>query len=166
MTLSDEAVQLRPTGAIDLQFVCALEQAPEYQGLIGQWSAEQHFEACQSYDREHLIIERSVNKQPVGYLIAFDLRRHGLGIYLKRIVVETPARGIGRHALRLLITHAFKGLQADLLWLDVYRVNERAHRAYSAVGFNFADSSAFDRSTADRYVGPADEDSVVMVIRP
>ena len=32
----------------------------------------------------------------VGYLIACDLRRHGFGMYLKRIAVTMPSSGIGR----------------------------------------------------------------------
>jgi len=165
VALSDESVRLRPTGAIDLQFVCSVEQAPENEGLIGQWTPEQHFEACQRLDQEHLIIEQSSNKQPLGYLIVFDLRRYGLGVYLKRIAVATPSQGIGRRALRLLIAHAFNELRADFLWLDVHRGNERAQRAYQAVGFFAADSTWFDRTLADPLAGPAPEDNLVMLIR-
>jgi diamine N-acetyltransferase len=158
-------VRLRPTGAIDLPFVCSVEQAPENEGLIGRWSPKRHFEACQRFDQEHLIIEQSSNKQPLGYLIAFDLRRHGLGVYLKRIAVATPSQGIGRCALRLLIAHAFNELRADFLWLDVHRGNERAQRAYQAVGFFAADSTWFDRALADQFAGSAPNDNLVMMIR-
>jgi ribosomal protein S18 acetylase RimI-like enzyme len=165
VALSDEAVRLRPTGAIDLHFVCSVEQAAEYQGLIGQWSAEQHFEACQRFDQEHLIIERAVDKNALGYLIAYDLRRHGLGFYLKRIAVETPSMGVGRRALRLLVAHAFTELRSDSVWLDVHRTNERAQRAYAAAGFTIVDASTFDRAAVDPLVGPAPEDNLVMRIR-
>jgi ribosomal protein S18 acetylase RimI-like enzyme len=164
VTLIDDGVQLRPTGAVDLDFVCSVEQAIEYRGLIGQWSVEKHFDACRRFDQEHLIIERSSDKTPVGYLITYDLRREGLGVYLKRIAVATPAQSIGRRALRLLVTHAFAELRSDLVWLDVHRTNERAQRAYMAVGFTNDDTSSFDRTAADSFVGRAREGDMVMQI--
>ena len=88
----------------------------------------------------------------MGYLIAYDLRRHGLGIYIKRMAVATPSAGTGRLALGLFLTHAFEESRADSVWLDVYRTNERAQRAYAAVGFSQADDAAFDRALANSLV--------------
>jgi len=51
------------------------------------------------------------------------------------------------------------------VWLGVHHNNERAQRAYKAVGFTNADISSFDRTAADPFVGPALEGDMVMQIR-
>jgi RimJ/RimL family protein N-acetyltransferase len=164
--MDDQAgVRLRPSGPNDLEFICSLEGRPEYRGLIGHWVAEEHLDALHRPDREHWIIERLPEAAPVGYLIAYDLRSHGFGMYLKRITVATPSVGIGRQALGLFLTHSFDELGADTVWLDVYRSNERAQRAYAAVGFTVVDAAAFDRTLADKLIGPNPPDCLLMRIR-
>ena len=56
-------------------------------------------------------------------------------IELRRIVVSEPGRRLGRTALALVLDHAFTLLDAHRVWLDVMVHNERARRAYRAVGF-------------------------------
>jgi RimJ/RimL family protein N-acetyltransferase len=50
-------------------------------------------------------------------------------------VIADRGRGIGRRALRLVLDRAFGELGAHRVWLDVKPHNERALRAYRAVGF-------------------------------
>ena len=52
-----------------------------------------------------------------------------------RIVVEVPGQGLGREVLQATLKFSFDKLGAHRLWLDVFTDNERAQRAYRAVGF-------------------------------
>lgn len=157
-------LRLRPTTEGDLSFVLTLEHAPENRGLIGQWTVAEHLDSLGNPEREHWIIERARDGTSMGYLIAYDLLRQGLGIYIKRIAVTTPSAGTGRLALRLFLTHAFEESRADSVWLDVYRTNERAQRAYAAVGFSQVANTAFDRALANSLVEHIPEDCLVMRI--
>jgi diamine N-acetyltransferase len=125
-------VRLRPTQPEDLDFVLALEHDPENRPFIGSWTREQHLAAIASPEREHWIVEHEAR---CGYLIAYDLRSLGQGIYLKRIVLESKGAGLGRRALACFVEHAFRELDAAVVWLAVFADNARAQRMYRALGF-------------------------------
>jgi RimJ/RimL family protein N-acetyltransferase len=50
-------------------------------------------------------------------------------------------RGLGREALHLLLAHGFGALGLERIWLQVFRRNARAIRAYESVGFTVGRSS-------------------------
>jgi RimJ/RimL family protein N-acetyltransferase len=128
-------IRLRPTIPADLDFVLALEHHPDQKPYIGQWTREQHLETMARSDREHWIIDRAEDATPQGYLIAYDARDAGYGIYIKRIAITEKSKGVGREALREFLAHAFGDCHAASVWLAVRRHNARAQRAYAAVGF-------------------------------
>jgi GNAT superfamily N-acetyltransferase len=130
-----ERVRLRPTGDADLDFVLALERAPENAGFVGQWSREEHQAAIARPDREHWIIERDADGTREGFVIAYDGVSRGFGVYVKRIVVDEKSRGLGREALAQLLAHAKRDLGAPFAWLNVAADNARGIRAYTALGF-------------------------------
>jgi len=135
--------------------VMALEHHPDQAGFIGQWTRDEHVAALARPDREHWIIERASDGVPLGYLIAYDVRAAGYGVYIKRIAVTEKSRGVGRLALQAFIDHAVRDLRADLVCLAVRDENLRAQRAYAAVGFiewalTAAERGAF-LDTVDRF---------------
>jgi diamine N-acetyltransferase len=71
----------------------------------------------------------------VGFVLLAGLTNENRSVGLRRIVVEPAGRGLGRAALALVLDHAFDGLGAHRVWLDVKVDNARARRAYEAVGF-------------------------------
>jgi hypothetical protein len=56
-------------------------------------------------------------------------------IELRRIIVATKGQRLGRRALSLVLDRAFGTLAVNRVWLDVKVHNQRARRAYAAVGF-------------------------------
>ena len=127
-------VTLRPTREGDLGFVTALERRPDHLDAIGQWSDEQHRDAILRRDaREHWIIER--DGKPAGYLIAYDNRAKGTGIYVKRILVADKERGTGQAALAAYLADAFARPGCDAVWLIVRNDNARAQAVYAKLGF-------------------------------
>jgi len=127
------AVTLRPSAPSDLAYVTALERHPENRGQIGQWSDEEHLAAIRREGgREHWIIERE--GAPAGYLIAYDNRAAGTGVYVKRILVDAKERGTGSAALSAFLDDAF-ARGTDAVWLIVRNGNHRAQAVYSRLGF-------------------------------
>jgi diamine N-acetyltransferase len=163
------APRLRATSITDLDFVLGLERHPDNRPFIGQWTPDEHRAAIDRADREHWIIEGGPGGARIGYLIAFDLRAPGLGVYVKRIVVADKSRGLGRGALRVFVQHAFEDLSAEFVWLTVYRENERAQRSYAAVGFEVARLSEIRCAEYAEYVegvGGFSDHSLVMIRYP
>jgi len=157
-------VALRPTEHDDLAFVLELERQPENAAFIGQWSETEHAEAIARADREHWVIEASQAPERAGYLISYDLRRAGLGVYVKRIVVSTKSRGLGRSALGLFLDHAFADLSAPFVWLSVFADNTRAQRCYASLGFRARSLGAVERAAHHEAAGGFSEQSLLMFI--
>ena len=127
-------VALRPTREADLAFVTTLERRADHLDAIGQWSDEQHLAAIHNRDaREHWIIER--DGRPAGYLIAYDCRAAGAGVYVKRLLVDEKERGTGRAALSRFLEMAFARPGVDAVWLIVRNDNHRAQAVYTKLGF-------------------------------
>jgi ribosomal protein S18 acetylase RimI-like enzyme len=127
-------VRLRLSAPADLGFITALERDPSNRELIGQWSDAEHLAAIAGEGgREHWIIER--DGTPAGYLIAYDCRGSGVGVYVKRILVQDKERGTGRAALSRFIEKAFARDGATRVWLIVRDDNARAQGLYRSLGF-------------------------------
>jgi RimJ/RimL family protein N-acetyltransferase len=125
---------LRPARPADIPRIAALERLPEARNFVGQWSEERHFETMTGGDARYF-----VNEADGGELQAFAILR-GLAetsrsIELKRIVVATPERGLGRKILEELIRKAFEEFKAHRLFLDVFEDNPRARHLYESLGF-------------------------------
>lgn len=118
----------------DIPIICALERRPEYYSLIGAWTEDEHLRSLANPDVRYLKAEDQARKV-VGFAILFGITSPHRSVELKRIVVGTPGRGLGREMLRLVIRKSFNEYGAHRLWLDVFEHNMRAQRAYAAVGF-------------------------------
>jgi RimJ/RimL family protein N-acetyltransferase len=165
-------IRLRPTAPADLDQVLALERDPANAPFIGQWSLAEHLDAIERADREHWIVGDAsgdvvdaASAERTGYLIAYDLRSAGYGVYVKRIVVAAKSRGVGRAALGAFARHAFAELRADSVWLTVFADNLRAQRSYRAAGLEIADLSAAERARRHAAVGGFSHTSLVMMLR-
>ena len=129
-----EGVSLRASRPDDLVWITALERRADHVEIIGQWSDAEHLRAIERRDgREHWIVER--DGRPAGYLIAYDCRAAGAGIYVKRVLVDAKARGTGTAALEAFLEGAFARAGVELVWLIVRNGNERARSVYERLGF-------------------------------
>jgi diamine N-acetyltransferase len=162
----DTIVGIRPTTASDLDFVTALERHPDQLAFIGQWPREEHLAAIERSDREHWIIESAASRAMLGYLITYDVRAAGYGVYVKRIAVSDKARGVGRRALHAVADHAFRDMQAASVCLAVRRFNERAQRAYRALGFVEVPLTPAARRNMTTAVDPFSDECLVMRLEP
>ena len=154
-------IVLRPTSPDDLDFVLALERDDENRPFIGQWSREEHLDAIDRADREHWIVSDAAGT-PLGYVILYDVRAAGQGVYVKRIAIGPKSAGIGRAALSQLVAHAFRDLHAPFVTLAVYAHNLRAQRSYLAVGFRFLELTDEERRRMERDVDAFSDECLIM----
>jgi RimJ/RimL family protein N-acetyltransferase len=127
------SVELRPTAEADLDFVVALESAPDAAAFVEAWPADRHRAALGDPDIAHLIL--ADGGDPGGFVILAGLADPNLCVELRRIVVARPGQGLGRAALHRVLDHAFGDLEAHRVWLDVKPGNARARHLYATLGF-------------------------------
>ncbi len=124
---------LRRARRDDLAFILTLEQRCAGLGFLGTDDEELHAERMDCPDTAYLVIMHG--GQPSGFAILCGLTSVNRSIEVKRVAVSQPGQGIGREALRQIMSKSFVDLAAHRLWLDVYTDNERARRTYRALGF-------------------------------
>src|SRR4051812_40011954 len=128
-------VRLRPTMQSDLDFVLAVEQDPDNLPFITPWERTQHEAAIRFPDFRHFIVEAGPGLEAAGFVILIGCRSQHQSLKLKRMVVRSKGRGLGRAALRVVKKVAFDDLGAHRLWLDVKQRNARAKALYDSEGF-------------------------------
>ncbi len=117
----------------DLAFVLSVENDPANRPYITPWDRTQHEGAVRFPDFRHFIVEREGVRD--GFVILQGCRSRHRSVELKRLVLATHGRGLGRACLRLLKQMAFRDLQAHRFWLDVKAQNQRALQLYASEGF-------------------------------
>jgi RimJ/RimL family protein N-acetyltransferase len=124
---------MRPAVAGDLGRVLGLEADPEAAPWVTRWSRERHEQALADPDEANMLIEE--DRHLVGFALLAGLTSETRSVELRRIVVGPKGVGVGRRALRLILDFVFDEVGAHRVWLDVKLDNDRARRAYEAVGF-------------------------------
>ena len=119
----------------DLDFVVSVEHDARNLTFIAPWERTQHEGAIRFPDSRHFIVEAGDAWEQVGFVILQGCRNPNRSVELKRIVLQTQGRGLGRACVRLLKQLAFRDLHAHRFWLDVRSLNARALRLYAGEGF-------------------------------
>jgi ribosomal protein S18 acetylase RimI-like enzyme len=141
-------VTWRRTRSEEVEYVRALELAPENARNVTQWSAAEHLATIGDPDCLHLIIERDGER--AGFVILADLMLPSRVRQLLRIVVDDKGRGLGGATLRECARLAFEEYGAVRLWLDVKDYNTRARALYERQGFVLE--------------GPSENDSTLLIL--
>jgi ribosomal protein S18 acetylase RimI-like enzyme len=130
------APRFRPTRAVDLAFVLALEGDADTRPYLAAWSREDHEAALGDPDVAHWILEQ--DGEPVGLVILRQI--HEPRVELKRIAIARKGSGLGRHALHEACRVALEDWGAEVVWLDVLDDNRRALDLYESEGFRAVDT--------------------------
>lgn len=128
-------LRLRPTMLSDLDYVVSVERDAHNLPFITPWDRTQHEGAVRIPDFRHFIIEAGPAGDRDGFVILQGCRNPHGSIELKRLVLQSKGRGLGRRCVRLLKQMAFRDLHAHRFWLDVKALNTRAQRLYASEGF-------------------------------
>jgi diamine N-acetyltransferase len=126
-------VELRDTTGADLDFVLGAESDPEASRYVTVETREQHEAIIADPNQRHLIVADGPSR--LGYLVLRGVEDPHGNLEIRRIVIVDRGRGTGREALRMAVDLAFREHEPHRVWLDVLPQNERAIRAYLAVGF-------------------------------
>jgi len=130
-----EPLRLRPTMLSDLDFVTSVERDSHNLPFITPWERTQHEGALRIPDLRHFIVEAGPAGDRDGFVIVQGCRNPHRSVELKRIVLQSKGRGLGRRCVRLLKQMAFRDLHAHRFWLDVKALNTRALALYASEGF-------------------------------
>ncbi len=125
---------LRAARPEDIPSIVAFESSPVAREFVGQWSEERHRATLSGADARYFVAETETGGV-AGYAILRGLAETGRSIELKRIVVGTPERGLGRKIITELLRIVFDELHAHRLFLDVFEDNPRARHLYESLGF-------------------------------
>ena len=128
-------LRLRPTLLSDLDFVVSVETDAHNLPFISPWDRTQHEGALRFPDFRHFIIEAGESGSRDGFVILQGCRNPHKSVELKRLVLQSKGRGLGRACVRLLKQMAFRDLHAHRFWLDVKGLNLRARALYRSEGF-------------------------------
>lgn len=123
------------TGA-DIPAIIKLERNPTACQFVGQWSEDRHRSTLAGSDARYYVSESEAGEVE-AYVILRGLKEDSRGIEIKRVVVGTPERGLGRRILTEIIRIAFTELGAHRLFLDVFEDNARARHLYESLGFKY-----------------------------
>lgn len=129
-------IKLKKTRTADLDFIYKVEHDESNSQFITPWKRGQHESLLDCADTFHSIITDD-RDQPVGFVFVKGMAREDGILELKRIVVTTKGRGLGRAAIREIKRLAFGEWGAQRLWLDVRDFNDAAKHLYEAEGFLF-----------------------------
>jgi RimJ/RimL family protein N-acetyltransferase len=133
--MSEPPLKLRLTLLSDLEWVQSVETDAHNRPFITPWERPQHEAALRIPDFRHFIVEAGPSGSRDGFVILQGCRNPHRSVELKRIVLQTKGRGLGRACVRLLKRMAFRDLRAHRFWLDVKSLNQRALALYASEGF-------------------------------
>lgn len=125
---------LRPAVPADIPRIIAIERMSESRRFVGQWSEERHQQTMAGGDARYYVCGAESGELR-AFAILRGLKESSRSIELKRIVVATPERGLGRKILEELMRIAFEEFKAHRLFLDVFEDNARARHLYESLGF-------------------------------
>ncbi len=126
---------VRRAGLDDLAAVMALERGESFEASVGRSSLAEHEEMLAS-PRYAYFLAADGEGRAEAFAILRDLDDVHGNLYLKRIAVSSPGRGVGVAFLAEVIDWAFRETAAYRFYLDCFDDNVRAQRAYAKLGFS------------------------------
>ena len=129
------ALEIVRASEADIPFIMATERLPGNEGLVGRWERDEHERAL--VDRSNAYFVGRAGGTPVGFVIVQHWAAANGATLIRRIIVADPGRKIGRALLSKVIDAIFAETDASRVWLNVFPHNERAQKAYGALGFRF-----------------------------
>ena len=135
--LRGERVLLRPLVERDVGALAAILAEPSVARWWGEWDAERVRAELLAQDEEDTVLAVEADGELAGLVQWYEepdpqYRHAALDISLGAAYQD---QGLGREALRLAVAHLIEARGHHRLTIDPAAHNERAIRAYAAVGF-------------------------------
>lgn len=117
----------------DIDWIMALENAPENREFIWQGSQEEHrLEIADPHT------DLFIHENDEGLKVGYSLNRYHLrtkNFEIRRIVISEKGQGYGRRVMESLLAFGFLHRGAQRIWLDVYPHNQIGISLYRSLGF-------------------------------
>jgi diamine N-acetyltransferase len=123
---------IRPATPADLPAVMDIERTPGFEAYVGRSEHAQHEALMATADCRYVMLEDEAG--PGGFAILQGVGTASGVVYLKRIAIRSPGKGLGKRFLAELIRLSFEEYGAEKFWLDAFETNQRARHVYAACG--------------------------------
>lgn len=128
-----DSLRIRRATAAHLPFIMATERQSGYEELVGHWDEQHHLAALGDSRFAYFLGE--IDGTDIGFVIVRDWASAERVTCVQRIAVVRPGFGTGKRLLAAVVHEIFQTTHAHRVWLGVFPENQRARRAYEAVGF-------------------------------
>ena len=130
--ITGQRLRLRRATLDDLEFILALQFAPENARFIVSFNEEYHREIFTCADKMDVIVEEIDSGLAVGYFMLREL--DSPCAEFTHIVIDKKGRGYGREGLNLLLKWAFEIKKFHRVWIDCKEYNFVALNLYESLG--------------------------------
>jgi ribosomal protein S18 acetylase RimI-like enzyme len=122
---------IRPAAEADIPAIMEIERTEGFEAYVGRSSVRSTGDDGGS---RHPYIMLEDETGPVGFAILQGAGAANGIVYLKRIAIRSPGKGLGKRFLAELIRLSFEALGAEKFWLDAFETNQRARHVYASCG--------------------------------
>ncbi|MCD2179057.1 GNAT family N-acetyltransferase [Rhizobium sp. C1] len=123
---------IRPATEADIPAIMDIERTEGFDAYVGRSERAQHEALMAIADTRYIMLEDETG--PVGFAILQGAGTANGIVYLKRIAIRSPGKGLGKWFLSELIRLSFEAYGAEKFWLDAFETNERARHVYASCG--------------------------------
>jgi RimJ/RimL family protein N-acetyltransferase len=123
---------IRPATEADIPVIMEIERTEGFEAYVGRSERAQHEALMAVADTRYIMLEDETG--PVGFAILQGAGAANGIVYLKRIAIRSPGKGLGKRFLSELIRLSFEAYRAEKFWLDAFETNERARHVYASCG--------------------------------
>lgn len=125
-------MDLRHATEADIPAIMEIERTPGFEDYVGRSERVLHLAMMESPDCRYIVLEGE--NGPAGFAILQGIGSPSGVVYLKRVAIRTPGKGLGKEFLSALISLSFLECDAHKFWLDAFETNARARHVYAACG--------------------------------
>lgn len=123
---------IRPATEADIPVIMEIERTPGFEAYVGRSERAQHAALMAAADCRYILLEDETG--PAGFAMLQGVGAANGIVYLKRIAIRSPGKGLGKRFLTELIRLSFEAYGAEKFWLDAFETNQRARHVYASCG--------------------------------
>ncbi len=116
----------------DIPAIMEIERTEGFEAYVGRSERAQHEALMAAADCHYVMLEDEVGL--AGFAILQGVGAASGLLYLKRIAIRSPGKGLGKRFLGELIRLSFEEFGAEKFWLDAFETNQRARYVYASCG--------------------------------
>lgn len=123
---------IHPATEADIPVIMEIERTEGFEAYVGRSERAQHEAMMAAPENRYVMLEDEAG--PTGFAILQGVGAANGIVYLKRIAIRSPGKGLGKRFLAELIRLSFEEFGAEKFWLDAFETNARARHVYAACG--------------------------------